>query len=284
MKTFRQIVPFDRLTVLILDAWQELGLDLEGLIQSELAPLGLSEVRTVQVGSSIEKTLTRFPAETEAVYVTQLPRLDQADFDRLIQGLIARRLPSFSATGKAEVMLGLLATLGPEDETRRRARRVALNIQQVLLGEDPGELPVGYHREERMVINMATARAIGASPRYRILLDAKLLNQEVNQGVRTLSLPSVVRESSLVNLDLAAADRTVAAGKQTVREAKSALLPRFDLFGGTRQIDSDRASFIFPENQTFVGLSGSQLIYSDQAWAGLWHREKPADPASAGAG
>ena len=64
-----------------------------------------------------------------------------------------------------------------------------------------------YSRAERMVINMATARAIGVSPRFRILLDAELLNQEVNLGVRTLSLPAVVRESSLVNLDLAAADR-----------------------------------------------------------------------------
>ena len=269
VKTFREIVPFDRLTVLILDAWQELGLDLEGLIQSELAALDLSEVRTVQVGSSIEEALANFPAETEAVYVTQLPRLGQADFKRLVQGLIARRLPSFSSTGKAEVIAGLLATLGPEDETRRRARRVALNIQRVLLGENPGELPVGYHREERMVINMATARAIGASPRYRILRDAELLNQEVNQGVRTLSLSSVVREPSLANLDLAAADRTVAAGKQTVREAKSALLPRFDLFGSATQVDGDRASFIIPENQLGVGLSASQLLYSDQAWAGF---------------
>ena len=284
VKTFREIVPFDRLTVLILDAWQELGLDLEGVIQSELAPLDLSEVWTVLVGSSIEETLARFPAETEAVYVTQLPRLDQVDFDRLVQGLIARRLPSFSSTGKIEVMAGLLATLGPQDETRRRARRVALNIQQVLLGEDPGELPVGYHREERMVINMATARAVGASPRYRTLLDAELLNQEVNQGARTLSLPSVVRESSLVNLDLAAADRTVAAGKQTVREAKSALLPRFDLFGSVRQVDRDRASFIIPENQLGVGLSASQLIYSDQAWAGFDIEKNLQTPASAGAG
>ena len=269
VKTFREIVPFDRLTILILDAWRELDLDLEGLIQSELSGLGLSEVRTVEVGSSIEQVLARFPAETEAVYVTQLARLDQGDFDKLVQGLIARGLPSFSSTGKTEVMAGLLATLGPEDETRRRARRVALNVQRVLLGEDPGTLPVGYHREERMVINMATARAIGASPRYRTLLDAELLNQEVNQGVRTLSLPAVVRESSLANLDLAAADRTVAAGKQTVREAKSALLPRFDLFGSATQVDRDRASFIIPENQLGVGLSASQLIYSDGAWAGF---------------
>ena len=269
VKTFREIVPFDRLTVLVLDAWQELGLDLEGLIQSQLAPLDLSEVRTVQVGSSIEEALAHFPADTEAVFVTQLPRLGQADFNELVQGLIARRLPSFSSAGKAEVMAGLLATLGPEDETRRRARRVALNVQQVLLGKDPGELPVGYHREERMVINMATARAIGASPRYRTLLDAELLNQEADQGVRTLSLSAVVRESSLANLDLAAADRTVAAGRQTLREARSALLPRFDLFGSATQIDGDRSSFIFPENQLGVGISGSQLIYSDQAWAGF---------------
>ena len=269
IEAFRQIVSFDRLTVLILGAWRELGVDAASMLKKALTPANLSAIQFVPVGSSIEQALSEISADTEAVYVTPLPRLGQADFERLAQGLIARRLPSFSSTGKIDVVAGILATVGPEDETRRRARRVALNIQRVLLGEKPEALPVRYSRAERMVINMATARAIGVSPRFRILLDAELLNQEVNLGVRTLSLPAVVRESSLVNLDLAAADRTVAAGKQTVREAKSALLPRFDLFGSARQVDGDRASFIIPENQLGVGLSGSQLIYSDQAWAGF---------------
>ncbi len=269
VKTFREIVPFNSLTVLVLEAWRELGLDLESVIRSELGPLDLSVTQTVTVGSSIEEALARIPDDADAVYVTHLPRLDRDDFDRLVKGLTARRLPSFSATGRAEVARGLLATLGPEDETRRRARRVALNIQRVLLGEKPEQLRVGYRRQERLVINMATARAIGASPRYRVLLDAELLNQEVSHGVRTLSLAGVVRESSQANLDLAAADRTVAAGQQTVREARSALLPRFDLFGSVTQIDGDRASFIRPEGRLGGGLSASQLIYSDQAWAGF---------------
>ncbi len=268
IKAFREIVFFQRLTVLFLDAWQELGLDLDTLVRDELASLGLTEIQMVAVGSSIEAAMERVPKETDAVYVGHLPRLDRSDFDRLVKGLITRRLPGFSATGKAEVRAGLLATQGPEDETRRRARRVALNIQRVLLGEDPGELPVGYHPEERLVINMATARAIGVSPRYSILLDSELLNQEVTRAARTLSLPAVVRQASMLNLDLAAADRTVAAGQQTVREARSALLPQFNLFGGVSRIDNDRASFIFPEKQAFLGLSGSQAIYSDRAWAG----------------
>ena len=269
IESFRQIVSFRRLTIIVLGAWRELGVDPESLFRQALAATNLSEIRIVPVGSSIEQALSEISDDAEAVYVTPLPRLNRAAFDQLVQGLIARRLPSFSSSGKIEVVAGILATVGPADETRRRARRVALNIQRVMLGEKPEELPVSYTRVERMVINMATARAIGVSPRFRILLDAELLNQEVNLGVRTLSLPAVVRESSLVNLDLAAADRTVAAGKQTVREAKSALLPRFDLFGSARQVDGDRASFIIPENQLGVGLSGSQLIYSDQAWAGF---------------
>ena len=42
----------------------------------------------------------------------------------------------------------------------RMARRIALNLQRILLGDDPGTLPVDIERTEVMTINMATARAI----------------------------------------------------------------------------------------------------------------------------
>ena len=201
--------------------------------------------------------------------MTPLPHLSAADFDRLVQALMNRRLPSFSLQGRHEVERGLLASLGPQDDTLRRARRVALSMYKVLQGLPAAEIPIDYRREGRLIINMATARAVGVSPPYTLLIEADLLHEEVTRAIRTLSLSGVVRESSAVNLDLAVADRAVAAGQGLVREARSGLFPRLDLSGGANFIDADRAEIIpgIGQRQYFGSLAATQLIYSDQVWA-----------------
>jgi outer membrane protein TolC len=145
---------------------------------------------------------------------------------------------------------------------------VAINIQNVLQGESAAEIDVEYQREERLTINMETARAIGVSPRYTTLIEADLLHEEVTQAARTLSLSGVVREASTVNLDLAVADRTVAAGVDLVRETRSPLFPQVDLVGAASFIDEDRAFLPISGKQQYSGsLRASQLIYSDRVWA-----------------
>ena len=51
----------------------------------------------------------------------------------------------------------------------RVARRIALNIQSTLLGDDPGSLPIAFSVKSRLMINMTTARAIGISPSFEVL-------------------------------------------------------------------------------------------------------------------
>ena len=141
-------------------------------------------------------------------------------------------------------------------------------MQNVLQGEPAAEVDVEYQREERLTINMETARAIGVSPRYTTLIEADLLHEEVTQAARTLSLSGVVREASTVNLDLAVADRTVAAGLDLVRETRSPLLPRVDLVGAATFIPENRAFLPISGQQQYLGaLRASQLIYSDRVWA-----------------
>ena len=126
-----------------------------------------------------------------------------------------------------------------------------------------------FSRKREIVINMATARAIGVSPPFQILLDAELVQAGIPGG-RALSLGSVVREASTANLDLIAADRSVSAFTESVREARAPLLPQVGLSGGVSVIDADRAR-TFPtvgETQYSASLEASQLIYSDRAWAG----------------
>ena len=68
----------------------------------ELGPLGL-EMSRVEVGDSLEEALAAIPSDTQAVYVTPLLQLPSGDFDRLVETLIQRRLPSFSLWGQSEV-------------------------------------------------------------------------------------------------------------------------------------------------------------------------------------
>ncbi len=267
---FRDIVSFDELTVLALRAWQEAIPRVEEDVLRTLAPLNLDRIRNVWVGDSLQEALDAIPDDTQAVYITPLPQFSSADLDRLAQALIDRRIPSFSMLGREDVNRGILAGLGAEDETKRRARRVGLNIQQILEGAAAQDLSVDFVRRERLAINMATARAIGVSPRFTLLIEADLLHGQRSDVRRTLSLSSVIREAAMTNLDLAAEDRTVAAGLGQVRQARSGLLPGFAVNAGAAFVDGDRAEALapLPQRQYTLSLQGSQLIYSDQVWAG----------------
>jgi outer membrane protein TolC len=146
---------------------------------------------------------------------------------------------------------------------------VALNAQRVLLGKDPGTFKVAFPFGERLVINMATARAIGVYPSWGVLIEAELINEEIQEIERLLTLESVIREAVAVNLDLAVSDRDVAAGKQRVREALSELLPQVNISSEGTFIDKDQAEAGrgSQAERTLAGsASVSQLVYSDETW------------------
>jgi len=270
VERFREVAPFSRLDVLVMDALVAAAPELEANIRSALAPLQLQQVRLVRIGPSVESALANLPDDSEAVYVTPLLQFTSSDFQRLVEQINRRRLPSFSAWGKSEVELGLLTAVGPAEDSLRRARQIALNIYKVLAGDPAAEIAVEFERAERLTINMETARLVGVWPTFKTLLEADLLNDEQQRAGRTLSLSAVVREASTVNLDLAVSNRKVAAGEGLVRLARSLLLPQARVSVGATFIDDDRAPFlpgIGAERYT-ASVSGSQLIYSDQVWAG----------------
>lgn len=179
-------------------------------------------------------------------------------------------MPAFSYWGRSEVDSGLLASLYLDTDLRRLARRVALHVQRILGGEDAGRLPVDFRRNQRLTLNMATARAIGVHPSWRVLTEAELLRNEPANVTRRLSLASAAREAVAANLDLLAADRSVAAGRQAVRAAGAALRPQVTASGGAETIDRDRAESSFglqPVWTSAGSVSVSQRLYSDGARA-----------------
>lgn len=271
MDAFRQIVPFNHLAVLSMQALVDGIEGLSGRVQRDAASIGLENTTVIRVGTTIDSAIDQLPAETDAVYVTPLLQLEQGEFERLIQILIDKKLPSFSLWGESEVEQGLLASLSLEQDLTRIGRRVAVNIHNILMGEAAAELPVEFESSERLTLNLATGRAIGVYPSFALLTEARVVGRERGSAGRMLSLESVIREAEQVNLDLAAAEREVAAGQQSVRQARSSLLPQLGIGGSSTFIDGDRAdaSFGSQGRRRVAGtVEASQLIYSERVRAG----------------
>jgi outer membrane protein TolC len=268
---FLRIVPFKKVALITAPyfrtALQEFGKRFPRIARE----LDL-KIQRIEVGQSAKEALTQLEPDVEAVYLPPLLHMPDEERERLIQGLIRCRLPSFSLRGRRDVERGVFAGLATEETFPRLARRTALNIQRILLGEDAGTLPYAFPARQRLTINMATARAIGVYPPFSVLGEAELLDEEAEEIRRQLSLASAVQEAIGSNLDLAAQDRAVAAGQQEVKGARSDLLPQIDVSALGRIIDEDRAeaSFGSQAEQTVTGTASlSQVIYADPAWANL---------------
>jgi outer membrane protein TolC/ABC-type uncharacterized transport system substrate-binding protein len=264
---FLDIVPFEHVAILTNAALVDAIPELSERSARSLAGLGV-EFDFVPVGVSAEEVLTNISGAVDAVFTWPLFHLPQTEFQRLVDGLNERRLPTFSSMGGADLDAGMFASAGDPEFLPRLTRRVALNAQRILLGEEAGSLPVDFAPRQRLVINMETARAIDVSPRWEVLNEAELLHPEVEEGVRRLSLKGAVEEALVVNLGLAVRRRLLSAGEQDVALARSLLWPQIDLSAIGSQIDDDRAAASFgsqAERTASSSVSLTQLLYSDAA-------------------
>ena len=270
VELFREIVPFRTLGVLRGEAYVSGAAELWTGLQQATAGLDL-ELVSIPVPSSAESALAAIPPTVEAVYIFPLTQLDPGQFDVLVEGLIERRLPSFSFLGVEEVERGILVGLNPETFWDRLARRVALNAQRILLGEDAGTLSVGITYGERMTLNMRTADAIGLSPPWEVVTEAEAIDDVPEEGPR-LTLAEAVRGALNANLDLEVEDHVVAAGSKNVGLARSQILPQLEVSALTTFIDADRAVASVgsqPQRALVGGVTATQLLFSEPAWANL---------------
>ena len=275
VRRFREVVGFERLTFLVGVPLLDGAPGIEAGLRSALTQLDQegAPIDIVRAGASADEMLAALPPDAEAVYVLAPLQLPRGEFDRLVRELNERRLPAFSYLGRSDVNAGLLMGLYNDDaDMRRLGRRLALHVLRILRGEDAGALPIDFRRDRRLTINMATARAIGLYPDWRVLTEADLLGAAPVDGVRRLSLTRAAHEAVAANLDLAAEDRRVAAGRQIVRESRAVLRPRASMTGVAEQIDPDRAAASLGLVPAWLGgasVGVSQILYSDAARADI---------------
>jgi hypothetical protein len=106
-----QLGPYRRVAWL---GWSELHASLPGLsgaLEVAAHAAGL-ELSVVLVGDDVPGALSQIPAEVDAVYLGPNPQLDDSRLSALAEGLVERRLASFSWLGEPHVERGILAGLG----------------------------------------------------------------------------------------------------------------------------------------------------------------------------
>lgn len=157
----------------------------------ELAQKLDCKIQVIPVSLSIDSALKSFPPEADAVYVSSLLHLKNEEFENLVSDFKRRKLPSFSFIGEREVEKGILASLNP-DPCTRIVRRIGINIQRILMGDDPSILPVYYSTGEKLTLNTETARAIEFEPATDVLFDY-LLKLMLYRGLLDNSISSEVK-------------------------------------------------------------------------------------------
>jgi outer membrane protein TolC/ABC-type uncharacterized transport system substrate-binding protein len=268
VRAFHQIVGFKHLVALVDESLMSALPQLGGKATELAAALNV-RIDVVRVGADVDAALAALPAGADAVYVTPL-RFDENQVGELAAGLVARKLPTFSVVGRSEVLAGMLMTTGgAERDTERLARRVAIMIQRIASGENAATFDVSFPTSQRLAINMRTARDIGFSPRWQFLADSEQLDAD-DGGAQPLTLLDAMRAALDANPALAASVARAESAADEVGIARSNLLPSLSASAARTRIDADRANpLIQAEDTTSAGLSFSQVIYSERAWAGF---------------
>ncbi len=265
LEEFQSITGFTHMVILLDDSIFAAIKDLPLRVKELTEQMGARASFVLQ-NQPNQNLVTAIPEDADAVIITALPRLDAQALQALIDGLNQRKIPSYSVVRPELVEQGVLMATQAEEDDQRRARRTALNIQATLLGDEPAYFPVLFTPKEKLVINMETARKIDFYPRFDILSQATLLNEEPIGEDPPLSLQDVAHEAIRANLNIISSRLGVLAGEQDVRISRSALFPQLSIGAsssrrddGSLTVESGGAA----EGSTTGQLTLSQVIYSE---------------------
>lgn len=265
LKAFQKFATFKKLGVVV----DKLLLDAVPVLQKSVENAGSAAgvpVVVVPMADTAQSALDALPKDVDAVYVTALRRISSDELRKLAQGLRDKRVPSFSFAGEEGVKLGFLAGMGSSDDVVQLARRAALNLRGLVLGDPPDTLLTAFQQSENLYFNSEVARAIGVTPESSVLLDVTMVGQLGGQTGRSLSLADAVKEAMKANLDLAASKEGLLSTAEQVNQARSALLPQLGVGVGARWIDEDRTLLYGAERSASWSAQLRQTIYDERSW------------------
>lgn len=271
LRRFHDVHRYRRVHVLLSEATERAAPGLADNIRGMSETVG-SEVKVLLTTSArAEGILAGLPDDVEALFLSPLVRMEDGEVSELLRLAYDRRLPIFAFGGRRVCELGALGSITSEEDLLRRARRTATFVERWLDGEDLATFDVSFAPTELLYLNLRTAQQTGARPNWILLTEAELVDAEVAQSGRALTLNKALLEVVRRNADLSAAEAEVDSAGQDVDRARAALLPQASLSATGVLVDEDRANNIGSAGQLSANwqASVSQLAYSPKAWGGF---------------
>jgi len=265
LETFHEVYPYKRLGFAYFGELNKTitreGHDIIDILMIK----NRSKIIKIPIKNSIDEVFS-FLDQVDALYISYLGKFEGKEKIDLIHKLNEQKIPTFGAS-IADTRSGILAAMAPEDVIIKLIRRISLNVEAILEGTDPAQLNVLTEFENKLTINIKTAKAIDFSPKFTILAQAQLINEHFIDAERKVSLVDVMKEAIQTNLDLKVSETYIQSAAQDISKAKTDYYPSFsaDLTGVV--IDDKRAqksNGTLAERTTTGSVSGTQLIYSDQ--------------------
>ena len=267
LRRFQSVVGAQRVVALADRAIIEALPVVEDVLAEVARSVGFGLELVAADGEAPAPAVERLDPDVDAVFVLPMLRVDAAGREALAAALIERRLPSFATVGQPDVESGLLMGTRLVLSPQQLARRLAVDLRDIAVGRSADSLQVTVNVENRLFLNMDTARALAFSPSFQLLFEAELIRDFEVPG-RRLDLRTAVEESLQRNLSLAIADRDVQVAAEDRELARASLLPQVGFSTGYSALDSDLALF-GPDRFGDAQASVSQNLFSEPLWGSL---------------
>ena len=209
----------------------------------------------------------------DAVYMVGGYYFSDDEIKTLARFLIDRKLPSFTTTPVVDVENGLLATNHDKSEIEQFFRRVALNVESVVLGDEFSEPSSFLVLKRGLTLNYNTARALGIPLKYSYLTNTSFVgNLTEISADKKYSLLEVMQEAIAENLKLKTVVQDTLLSAEDVKLAKSNYLPNVTASASGVYVDPNLAEVANgqnPELSTFGNITLSQTVFSEAANANI---------------
>ncbi len=277
LTTFKSLVDYRHLSVVLPKDDRGVLKALETYfttILKTIAPDSTFSLVTIDP-AHIDTGLPQVPLESDAVYLVPVfTENGDEQMAAIIKEVNRRRLPSFALLGESHVRLGALSSIAPDRNINTMARRVAINVLDILEGADAGTLPVSISSySNNFVLNVDTMKKIDYYPSFETAAKARLINLEkLHQGGPGLKLKGVILEALERNLAYLSSQADTQIQETQAQIARAALFPQVSVSAGLTRIDKNRVNIAQTYNAqtTFSAGAGlQQAVFSDDLLANL---------------
>ena len=221
-----------------------------------------------------EEIINRIDAtKFDAFYLAGGITLGDAAIASITAKLLEEKIPSFTSTGITDVENGLLATNRSLENISLFFRRIALNIEAYVNGENLSDLPLFLEFRNRLTLNINTAKILGIPIKYSLIGNANIIGDLKNPiSEIQYDLLDVMKTVVGENLNLKSIRKDIELNEQDVRTAKSNYLPSITGSTNFSYVDPDLAAVSLgnsPEFSSAGNILLEQLVYSPAANAGI---------------